>query len=76
MRNDELHQKRHKVWHVKQTVDKSKGKVPDEVSTILCYLLSLEIMTMRKNPMKRYLWLSGFAKQKVQHLRSLRSIYI
>ena len=34
MRNDELHQKRHKVCQVKQTVDKSKGKTLVEVSAI------------------------------------------
>jgi len=34
LRNDELHQKRHKVWQIKQTVDKDKGKTPAEVSTI------------------------------------------
>jgi hypothetical protein len=34
LRNDELHQKRHKVWQIKQTVDKGKGKALVEVSTI------------------------------------------
>ena len=34
MRNDELNQKRHKVWQVKQTVDKDKGKAPAEISAI------------------------------------------
>jgi hypothetical protein len=32
LRNDELHQKRHKVWQVKQIVDKGKGKAPVEIS--------------------------------------------
>lgn len=34
MRNDELHQKRHKVWQVKQTVNKNKGKSLVKVSAI------------------------------------------
>ena len=34
LRNDELHQKRHKVWQVKHTVDKDKGKAPAGISTI------------------------------------------
>ena len=34
MRNDELHQKGHKVWQIKQTINKDKGKAPIEVSAI------------------------------------------
>ena len=29
-----MHQKRHKVWQVKQVVDKGKGKAPTKVSAI------------------------------------------
>jgi len=29
-----LHRKRHKVWQVKQTVDKSKSKAPARISSI------------------------------------------
>ena len=34
MRNDELHQKRHKVWQIKQTTNKGKGKAPAKISAI------------------------------------------
>jgi hypothetical protein len=38
LRNDELHQNRHKVWQVKQTVDKGKCKAPVEVFAIFMLL--------------------------------------
>jgi len=39
----------------------------------LYYLLSLESMIMKKNQMRKWLWLNGFAKQIMQPLRSLKA---